>query len=548
MNWFYNLKFQTKQLLVVCCQLILFSIVILTALSAITDLKYSSEELTNKAIKGLDYLVQADRDLYQALMAERSLIFLDVKSTDYKELVESHSENITQARDRADKFIALAYPSDIQSEIDRYLTYRQEWEALTEEVVAQRSEDTRSGRRNAIELSFGTTLVAFDNMRGEINKLTELTQAQAHLTSDKALEIVDSSWSLILWSGIALIVLSVSLALFISRLIGGNLKLVSGRIREVAEGDGDLTARINVKTTDEIGELAQGFDVFSEKLSLLISQVAGAVKSMEKETQSISAIVDESRDVTEQQRQENDMVSAAVVEMSATAREVASNVNAVAESIRSAESDTVNGQKSVEATISEIGSLEHDLQNTSGVIAELRETSGQIGSVLDVISGIAEQTNLLALNAAIEAARAGEHGRGFAVVADEVRSLAQRTQESTSEIRNVIERLQSGAASAVGAMDTSNSRLSLLVDTAASSGEALSQITSAITSVREMAELIAAATEQQSATTEEVDKNVLRIKEMADKSSELAEASNVSAQALKLVSSNVSELISRFKY
>ena len=207
----------------------------------------------------------------------------------------------------------------------------------------------------------------------------------------------------------------------------------------------------------------------------------------------------------------------------------------------------MNGHQSVESTISEIGSLEHDLQHTSGVIAELQNTSSQIGSVLDVISGIAEQTNLLALNAAIEAARAGEQGRGFAVVADEVRSLAQRTQESTTEIRNVIEQLQSGAASSVSAMDASTRRISLLVDKAAASGEALSQITSSITSVREMAELIAAATEQQSATTEEVDKNVLRIKEMADKSSELAEASNVSAQALKLVSSNVSELISRFK-
>lgn len=548
MNWFYNLKFQTKQLLLVVFQVSLFLVVILTALSAITDLKYSSEELTNKAIKGLGYLLQADRDLYQALTAERSLMFLDVKSDEYKQLVESHSENIAQAAKRADKFIALGYPLEIRSEIESYLKYRKEWESLSFEVVAQRSEDTRSGRRNAIELSFGAALEAFDNMRGEIDKLTELTEAEANLTSGQALETVESSWSLILWSGVALIFISISLALFISRLIGRNLQLVAGRIRDVAEGDGDLTARLNVKTTDEIGELAQGFDVFSEKLSSLISQVADAVKSMEHETQSISAIVDESREVTGQQMQENDMVSAAVVEMSATAREVASNVNAVAESIRSAETDTVNGHQAVESTILEIESLEHDLQNTSGVIAELQNTSSQIGSVLDVISGIAEQTNLLALNAAIEAARAGEQGRGFAVVADEVRSLAQRTQESTLEIRNVIERLQSGAASAVSAMDVSNSRTSLLVDKAASAGNALSQIKSSITSVREMAELIAAATEQQSATTEEVDKNVLRIKEMADKSGELAEASNVSVQALKLVSSSVSELISRFKY
>ena len=436
----------------------------------------------------------------------------------------------------------------IKENTNRYRNAREQWEELTRKVVAERVSGTQIGQQKAIELSFGDSFVTFNMMRDEIDKLTEITEARAEITSDNTDAMVESSWLAIFWVGVALIVVSVILALLISRLISRNLNEVAGRISDISEGEGDLTARIQVDSTDEIGELATGFNKFADKLAALISEVATAVISMEKETQIISATVIESKEVTDIQQAENDMVAAAVSEMSSTAREVAGNVNAVAEGIRAANSDAVNGHEAVNSTISEINLLESDLENTNAVVAKLQNTSSEIGLVLDVISGIAEQTNLLALNAAIEAARAGEQGRGFAVVADEVRSLAQRTQESTTEIRTVIESLQNSAGSAVDAMNTSSKRISGLVDMAASAGEALSQITGSMTLVSEMAELIAAATEQQSVTTEEVDKNVLRIRDMATKSSDLTEASNNSATMLNTISKNLSELIKRFKY
>ncbi|MFA7554648.1 MAG: methyl-accepting chemotaxis protein [Spongiibacteraceae bacterium] len=547
MNWFYNLTFQTKQVLVVSLQTLLFGVVIVTALSSLSDLRLSTDELTHKAIKSIGFLLQADRDLYQALVAERSMLSVAPQSREFSALAESHKENIMQAQQRVNKFIALHYLDGAESYIDRYEAARQKWLSLSRAIVADAAGDD-SARRRAIALSYGDGLLAFETMRVEIDKLTELTEAEAAVTSTRAQTLVDSSWNTILWVGAALIIFSVVLALLISRLISRSLNAVAGRIADISEGEGDLTVRIKVETRDEVGQLASGFNQFAEKLAVLISQVAAAVESMERESLAISHIVDESKEVSNIQQQENNMVAAAITEMSATAREVAGNVSEVADSINSASIDANNGQGAVDATISEISLLEADFNHTHKAVMDLQSTSSEIGSVLDVISGIAEQTNLLALNAAIEAARAGEQGRGFAVVADEVRSLAQRTQESTTEIRSVIERLQAGAGSAVSAMDVSSKRTADLVSKAAGAGEALNKITASMNNVKQMAELIAAATEQQSSTADEIERNVSRIKSMAEKSAELADASSESAINLKNISETVSELIGRFKY
>jgi len=250
--------------------------------------------------------------------------------------------------------------------------------------------------------------------------------------------------------------------------------------------------------------------------------------------------------ITEQQS-ETDQTATAITEMVQTAQEIARNASGAAEAAKAADDEAQNGQSVVRLTVDSIQTLASEVDKASKVIDQLEADSEDIGKVIDVIKGIAEQTNLLALNAAIEAARAGEQGRGFAVVADEVRTLASRTQESTEEIMQIIERVQGGARKAVTAMDTGKSQTEISVEQAVKAGESLSAITQAVSTINDMNTQIAHAAGQQSEVAEEVDKNVVNIARIGNESMENAQQTSDSSSSLWNNASKLESLLSQFK-
>jgi methyl-accepting chemotaxis protein len=284
-----------------------------------------------------------------------------------------------------------------------------------------------------------------------------------------------------------------------------------------------------------------------ESFQALIQQVNEAVAVMHESCSELSENATRTSDGVMRQLNETDMVATAITEMGATIDEIAKNTELAAERANQTHTNAQNGQLGVEQTIEKIQSLAQQLNSSATVVSELERDSGTIGSVLDVIRGIAEQTNLLALNAAIEAARAGEQGRGFAVVADEVRSLAMRTQESTEEIAGIIQTLQSRTRSIVQLMEASQRQGGESAEQAASAGTLLAQINADVTNIMDMSTQIAAAIEEQSSVAAEVNKNVVIIRDIADESSHAALANAKASDDVRERAEYLKNAVSQFR-
>jgi len=315
----------------------------------------------------------------------------------------------------------------------------------------------------------------------------------------------------------------------------------------VKMADGDFSGQIRVYSEDEIGQVATAAVKLQSDISSLVQSINQSVYSLSTSAEEMSHVAEQANQATMGQRQETDQVATAMNEMTATVHEVAQNAQLAADSASQANSEVSTGQSVVNDAIRAIGSLVQKVEQASDVIHNLESDSVEIGSVLDVIRSIAEQTNLLALNAAIEAARAGEQGRGFAVVADEVRVLAQRTQTSTEEIQTMIERLQSGAQEAVESMNQSRSQADTTRDTAAKAGEVLTAITSSVTNINDMNALIASAAEEQNSVAEEINRNIVSISQASEATADSVSTTAKSSEGLRNVAEELKHVVSRLK-
>ena len=290
------------------------------------------------------------------------------------------------------------------------------------------------------------------------------------------------------------------------------IKRIATSFIEIAEGEGDLTISLPEKGNDEITAVSRGFNLFVTKTRQTIQDVVAASTQINTSIQALSAINTQTNNALGRQQQETDQVATAMNEMVATVQEVARNVSDAAHAANQANEESNSGQETVNAAINKIERLANEVQQAAEVLHRVEEDSQKVGTVLDVIKDIAEQTNLLALNAAIEAARAGEQGRGFAVVADEVRTLAGRTQQSTEEIQKMIENLQSGTREAVDVMERGQRMTGETVDQANKAGEALQAIAAAVATITNMTTQVASAAEEQNAVAEEINSNIVNIR------------------------------------
>lgn len=340
-----------------------------------------------------------------------------------------------------------------------------------------------------------------------------------------------------------IILFSLSIVMVITR----NLNQILLSLKDIASGQGDLTKRLRQNSNDEIGMVVHWFNQFMDKLQESITDVVRSLLPLTKVSNDLGHMTKQTSAMTDHQSHATDEVTRLVDEMFTSVQAVAANASSAAEAAREADSEAKAGRAVVTKSVESINDLASEVERAAQVITKLESDTENVGSILDVIKGIAEQTNLLALNAAIEAARAGEQGRGFAVVADEVRTLASRTQDSTQEIQRVIEELQSASRSAGEVMSNSQKQAQLSVENAAKTDETLAIITDKVGSITRMNTEIAAATGEQETVSDNIKHNVEGIRSNAEAAVKNGQDIDKASVSLIKISKNLRKVSSQFR-
>ena len=436
--------------------------------------------------------------------------------------LEALKEGASELADVADTESASARILEIEGALT---SYEERVKELTENFAAMSREEAR-----VTELAREARENAESAMADERDLMSN--------TRDDALQIL-------LWATVIAVIFGAASALLISRAIVRPLEQLVAHAGKVA--DGDLSVDITADRKDDLGRLMMAMQVMTENLRHMVKEVSEGISQIASSAEELSSVTEQTSAGATQQRDETDQVATAMNEMTATIQEVAQNAEAAATSASDSDTRAKEGFDVVSTAMNTIETLSREINQSAGLISKLRDDSANIGTILDVIREIAEQTNLLALNAAIEAARAGEQGRGFAVVADEVRALAQRTHQSTGEIENLVNALQQGANDAVDSMHRNSEGAESSVQVSRTAGEALSSIANSVSTIQSMNQQIATAVEEQTSVAEDISENIVNIREVTDQNATANNQIAASSNDLAQLGSDLQRIAERFK-
>ncbi|WP_152208095.1 methyl-accepting chemotaxis protein [Marinobacter changyiensis] len=396
------------------------------------------------------------------------------------------------------------------------------------------------------KVSFSVLIPEWDWMLGAGVYTTDIDLVVA-AAREKVDEQVAATLGFILMVTLVVVLIALGLGILVGRTVTVPLKRVSSMMREIADGEGDLRQRLPDEGEDELAELGRRFNAFVVKIQTTIQQVGTTTEQVASAAEELSRVATETRHSVQTQGSETDQIASAINEMAATIQQIAGNANHVESAASDADRLAREGGQTISSAQASVNELSEEIAGSASSIEKLAEKSDDIQQVLDVIHAVTDQTNLLALNAAIEAARAGEHGRGFAVVADEVRQLARRSAESATQIREMIDGFVSESRAATERMQASRKRSGETVDRINHATDTLRTIEKSVGTIHEQVTQIATAAEQQGQVAEEINKNVVRIVEAAQHSDTGVTQTNEASEELARLGENLRDLVSQFK-
>lgn len=543
---FSKISFRTKMAIPVVIISFIFTMILVNVWLEFNEQKKSTIQLSQKLLPTLILLNDGYQDLYQVIAAGQSIILAKNNQSLIITQRASFEYEASKLKSRlasskaliAEGLIALHHQKT-QDFIDDNIDI---WLNLYKNLFALNSGHEAYYRANKENMS-----KSFLQLRQAIKTLQEAIEEASHDLEKQMMDSADRTTLSVEWGTSLALVFSVFLTWYLSKVLTAPIIRLNLAMKEISSGEGDLTARVRVESEDEIGQLAHSFNIFVQKIHGIISEVVVASAAVRTEMSKIATITHSLASGASEQQQESDLVATAVHEMSATSDTVSDSANAAANASQKATDETLNAKNLISDTIISIQSLSQEIGDAGSVIHTLEQDVSNIGSILSVIRGIADQTNLLALNAAIEAARAGEQGRGFAVVADEVRALASKTQASTGEIQSMIEKLQNGANKAVMAMNSSRQNGQETVQQADIAAQSLDEIVKAIHIINDMNLQIATAATQQSQVSEDVNLNVQHIADNSHQVVEMVLSTESACKSLEQQCTRLDHLVEQFK-
>ncbi|MBM6444012.1 methyl-accepting chemotaxis protein [Pseudomonas sp. MIL9] len=510
------------------------------ALNQMSKIRGAAEEITLNSvpsIQSLDEFTQLTlrlRVLSYRLLVNREP---DVQQKTM-ELLETRNQQIRAAQATYEKLIAS--PQE-RAAYDQYVQLLGQYRQIEDRMKTLSRNNQVDELRNLLNTDL---LNNSEAVNAVLSRLLEINTQQTRDTNQQAADQYDSAFDLVIALLVAATALTLALAWLLINSITKPIANALGAAESIAEGN--LTRPITVDGEDEAGRLLAAMAKMQDKLRDTLLRISGSATQLASAAEELNSVTDESARGLTRQNNEIEQAATAVNEMTSAVEEVARNAVSTSEASQSATASAGDGRDLVQETVSAIERMSADVQSTATLIGDLANESRDIGKVLDVIRGLADQTNLLALNAAIEAARAGEAGRGFAVVADEVRALAHRTQQSTSEIERMIGSIQSGTEHAVDSMRNSTERAESTLNIARGAGMSLDTINSAIVEINQRNLVIASAAEEQAQVAREVDRNLVNIRDLSVQSATGANQTSAASNELSRLAVDLNSMVGRF--